>query len=118
MVGEPGPQRRLERLLPGRRPVQDTERRHPTTAWQCFGERVAALGEQQPHLLAGHRTPDVEAVDAGQLAADPPARRLTTPRVVAGQIRPAPMRRVERRHLADQIDAVLWISQGRSVDRG
>ena len=26
VVGEPGPQRRLERLLPGRRPVRDTER--------------------------------------------------------------------------------------------
>jgi hypothetical protein len=64
VVGEPGPQRRLERLLPGRRPVRDTEGQHPTTAWQCFGERVAALGEQQPHLLAGHHIPDVEAVDA------------------------------------------------------
>jgi hypothetical protein len=59
VVGEPGPQRRLERLLPGRRPVRDTERQHPTTAWRRFGERVAALGEQQPHLLAGHHIPDV-----------------------------------------------------------
>ena len=64
---------------------------------------MAALGEQQPHLLPGHHIPDVEAVDAGQPAADPPARRLTTLRVVAGQIRPAPMRRIQRRHLTDQI---------------
>jgi hypothetical protein len=40
--------------------------------------RVAALGEQQPHLLTGHHIPNVEAVDAVQPAADPPARRLTT----------------------------------------
>jgi hypothetical protein len=88
VVGKPGPQCRLERLLPGRRPVRDTERRHLTTAGRCSGKRVAALGEQRPHLLAGHHIPDVEAVDAGQPAADPPTRRLTTLRVVAGQIRP------------------------------
>ena len=68
-----------------------------------FGERVAALGEQQPHLLTGHHIPDLEAVDAGQPTADPAARRLTPLGVVAGQVRPAPMRRIQRGHLTDQV---------------
>ena len=49
-----------------------------------------------------------------QPAADPPARRLTTFRVVAGQIGPAPMRRIQRRHLADQI--VVTVAGRQSVE--
>src|SRR5215218_10058209 len=64
---------------------------------------MAALGEQQPHLIAGDGITDLEAVDTCKAAADPATRRLTSSLVVAGQIRPAPMRCVMGGHLTDQI---------------
>src|SRR5215203_2074211 len=64
---------------------------------------MTALGEQQPHLLAGDLVPHLEGVDTLEAAADPATRRLTWTLVVTGQIRPAPMGRIQRRHLPNQI---------------
>jgi hypothetical protein len=58
------------------------------------GEGVAALGEQQPHLLPGHHVADLETIDPGDAAAYPASRRFTSLGVVGGKIRPSSVGRV------------------------
>src|SRR5215207_9081486 len=64
---------------------------------------MAALGEQQPHLLPSDLVPNLEAVDPVKASAHPATRRLTPTFVIAGQIRRATMSCVEGGHLTDQI---------------
>ena len=59
--------------------------------------------EQSPHLLASHRIPGVQAVDARQARADPHPRALATFGVVGGQPDVTLRGGIQRRHLPRQI---------------
>jgi len=94
--GVAGPQLLAERPLhPLHRAERHPQQHRSTASRRCLaGEGMAALGEQQPHLLPSHHITDLEAIDPGDAAAHPASWRLTPLGVVGRQIRATPVGRV------------------------